>query len=108
MRFVNCSSQFRYLTFPESFNAHRFSKLKWNVLENEMQQFIFKKGTVTEHLIKSCQQHQIPLVVFILFVSEGNNIPDGLQMGNHVIQYFNIENSCKLTLDWFSSFITFN
>jgi hypothetical protein len=95
MTFLNCSSQFRYLTFPDSYNADHFSKLKWIMLENEIQQFIFKKGTVTEHLIKSCQQHKIPLVVFILFVSEGNNIPEGLQMGNYVNQYFNLEISCK-------------
>jgi hypothetical protein len=41
-----------------------------------------------------CEKENIPLVVLILFVFEGNNIPDGLQMGDYVNQYLGFGMSC--------------
>lgn len=74
-------------------------KCHWTALEEDFQE-PFKKGTSSyqllaeaekvsdvAHSILNLTQESIPLLCLILFVSEGDNRGDGVQMAHHVNEF---------------------
>lgn len=60
---------------------------KWIPYEGETP---FKRGTTTSLLLSECEKQSIPLLVPILFVSEGDNRSDGVQLAHHVNEYLQL------------------
>eukprot|EP01120_Amphizonella_sp_Union-15-10_P002808 TRINITY_DN13098_c0_g1_i1.p1 TRINITY_DN13098_c0_g1~~TRINITY_DN13098_c0_g1_i1.p1 ORF type:complete len:253 (+),score=39.73 TRINITY_DN13098_c0_g1_i1:82-840(+) len=85
-------AQFRFLKTDKSLLGLP-NNSSWLPLEPEFESIIFKKGTVTHSVIDKCKKLDIPLVVLIKFVSEGNNIPDGIEMASLVNEMIPIVNA---------------
>jgi len=93
MRFVEqqlYGSQFRYI-HTEPFNNTMIKQLPWTVLESGADVELFSKGSVSDKIFMYSKQAGLPTLVFILFCTEGNNVPEGTLMADHLDQYLSLK-----------------
>jgi len=94
--------QLRYIITSRLENTHipaLFST--WNIppLESTSYDVVFKKGSVTEGIFEESKEKLLPLLVFALFVNEGDNIPDSITLIDYVNKYLKIVDQ-EGPVDW--------
>lgn len=65
-------------------------ELGWKSLESISFNQVLKNGTLSKNLYDTCVEKKYPLTILVMFVHEGYNIPDALQMASWVDQYKSI------------------
>jgi len=116
---------FRYLSSSSSTSIDRLSQLEWKHLEsrqfpappvisgseksNNNGQIHIPGAGITRELLDTCESRGIPLVALIMFVSEGDNIPDAqlyFRKANQVFQWISKEreNTLNIPVSWTSFF----
>jgi hypothetical protein len=75
------------LTSDETFSSNLRS---WKKLEQDSNHHVFKRGTVLDYFWQKALKGNLPVVILIMFCSEGNNIPESLLMGEELLKYLQV------------------
>jgi len=83
-------TQIRYIDRRNE-QTNQWRELGWIPLEEESCQVVLRKGTFLHNLIEEMDSHKVKWVVLDIFCSEGNNIPNCLQLVTHLNQYLQLQ-----------------